>query len=84
MMQCDNGGEYRKLGDDMHQQYGIKFEYTTVYTPEQNGVSERLNRTLAQLARGMILDAQLPTSMWAYAIEAACIFRTGHRLAQRG
>jgi hypothetical protein len=84
VMRCDNGGEYRKLGDDMHRQYGIKFEYTTVYTPEQNGVSERLNRTLVQLARGMLLDAQLPPWMWVYAIETACYIRNRTPIGPKG
>src|ERR1700722_4968143 len=68
----------------MKARFGIKFEYTTVYTPEQNGVAERLNRTLAQLARGMILDAQLPTWMWAYAVEAACYIRNRTPIGPKG
>jgi hypothetical protein len=44
----------------MKARYGIPFEYTTVYTLEQNGVSEYLNRMLVQLARGMLLGVGLP------------------------
>jgi hypothetical protein len=49
-----------KLGNEMKARYGIPFEYTTVYTLEQNRVSERLNCTLVQLARGILLGIGLP------------------------
>ena len=74
-IRCDNGPEYQKLGDYIHANYGIYFEYTTVYTPEQNGVAERLNRSLVQIARGMLNDAQLPLQLWGYAIETASYIR---------
>jgi hypothetical protein len=59
-MHCDNASEYKALGALLLNDYGIQFEYTTVYTPEQNGVSERLNRSLISVARAMLLDAKLP------------------------
>jgi hypothetical protein len=83
VVRCDNGPEYIRLGNDMDA-HGIKFEYTTVYTLEQNGVSERLNRTLVQLARAMILDAGLPTWMWGYALEAACHIRNRIPIGPKG
>ena len=45
-VRCDNGLEYVKLGSQIKARFGIPFEYTTVYTPEQNRVSEYLNRIL--------------------------------------
>ena len=39
IVRCDNAAEYRALGDVFEKEYGIQFEYTTPYTPEQNGVS---------------------------------------------
>jgi transposase InsO family protein len=56
----DNASEYKALGALLLEDYGIQFEYTTIYTPEQNGVSERLNRSLISVARAMLLDAKLP------------------------
>ena len=74
-VRCDNGAEYRSLGTEMHAEFGIVFEYTTVYTPEQNGVSERLNRALVQIARGMLYGARLPLELWEEAIETASYLR---------
>jgi hypothetical protein len=59
----------------MKARFGIPFKYTTVYTLEQNGVSERLNRTLVQLARGILLGTGLPNWMWGYAVKTACHIR---------
>ena len=36
---------------------GIRHETSCAYTPEQNGVAERLNRTLVESARSMIAHA---------------------------
>ena len=40
-------------------------------TPEQNGAAERLNRTLVETTRAMLLDADLPQKFWAEAISTA-------------
>ena len=37
-------------------------------TPKQNGVAERLNRTLVEKLRAMLLEYNLPKSLWGYAI----------------
>ena len=41
------------------------------YTPEQNGVSERMNRTLMEKARSMTYDSSLPKTLWGEAILTA-------------
>ncbi|GJV82539.1 gag-pol polyprotein [Tanacetum coccineum] len=51
-LRTDNGGEY--TGDEFDtfcRQEGIKRQFTTAYTPQQNGVAERMNRTLLERAR---------------------------------
>ena len=75
VVRCDNAPEYRSLGTDMLAEHGIKFEYTTPYTAYQNGVSERLNRTLVQIARSMLHSAGLPLYLWGEAIDTACYIR---------
>ncbi|KAA0058368.1 gag/pol protein [Cucumis melo var. makuwa] len=40
-------------------------------TPQQNGVSERRNRTLLDMVRSMMSYAQFPSSFWGYAVETA-------------
>ena len=74
-VRCDNISEYKALAAKFGKDYGIRFEFTTTYTPEQNGVSERLNRSLVTAARTMLADANLPAVFWAEAIKTACYLR---------
>ena len=53
----------------------VRHELTVPYTPEQNGVSERMNRTLMESARTMMARAGLPDSCWAEAVAAAAYVR---------
>ncbi|MCO5600644.1 hypothetical protein L7F22_054759 [Adiantum nelumboides] len=50
---------------------GIQQQYTTPYTPQQNGVSERKNRTLVSAARAMLLTAGLSKPYWEEAVATA-------------
>ena len=50
---------------------GVRHEHTIPKTPEQNGVAERMNRTLVETVRSMLIDAQLPQSFWAEALSTA-------------
>ncbi|GJU05700.1 putative ribonuclease H-like domain-containing protein [Tanacetum coccineum] len=47
-------------------------EYSNARTPQQNGVTERMNRTLIEAARTMLADSLLPTTFWAEAVSTAC------------
>ena len=46
-------------------------EKTITGTPQQNGVAERMNRTLNECARSMRLHAGLPKTFWADAVSTA-------------
>ncbi len=60
VLRTDNGGEYTsKKFEEYLKKEGIRHEKTIPKTSEQNGVSERLNRTLVESARSMLLDANL-------------------------
>jgi Integrase core domain len=50
---------------------GITYEKTVPDTPNQNGVAERTNLTLASMARAMLLDAELSDWFWPFAVHAA-------------
>ena len=50
---------------------GIEHHYTIPKTPEQNGVSERMNRTLMETVRSMLADSKLPHRFWAEALSTA-------------
>ena len=61
---------------------GIKLEYTTLHSPAQNGVAERMNCTLAELARAMIFSTQIPKFLWPKAImHAAYLHNWTHTCA---
>jgi hypothetical protein len=51
---------------------GIKHEFSSPYTPQQNGVVERNNRTLSDMARTMIDESKTPDRFWVEAINTAC------------
>ncbi|GJY22893.1 putative ribonuclease H-like domain-containing protein [Tanacetum coccineum] len=72
-IRVDNGTEFKNR--DMLEFYGnkgIKQEYSNARTPQQNGVAERMNRTLIEAARTMLADSLLPTTFWAEAVSTAC------------
>lgn len=72
IIKTDNGGEF--VSRDFNQfcvQKGIKHELTAPYSPQQNGVVERKNRTLVEKARSMLSDSALPNTFWAEAIATA-------------
>ncbi|GJT00309.1 putative ribonuclease H-like domain-containing protein [Tanacetum coccineum] len=50
---------------------GIKREFSIAKTPQQNGVTERRNRTLIEADRIMLADSKLPTTFWAEAVNTA-------------
>jgi hypothetical protein len=69
----DNGGEYiASYFKDLLSENGIEAEYTSAYSPQQNGVAERAWRTLFGRARSMIHESNLPQKFWAEAVKAAC------------
>ena len=75
-LRTDNGGEYTSKAFQAHlKACGIRHELTIPKTPEQNGVAERLNRTLVETTRAMLLDANLPHKFWAEAVSTAVYLR---------
>jgi transposase InsO family protein len=46
---------------------GIDIQMTMPYSPSQNGVAERMNRTIVELARAMINKLDLPHFLWELA-----------------
>jgi hypothetical protein len=51
---------------------GVKHEFSVTYTPQQNRVVERKNKTLITLARAMLDDYGTPERFWAEAINMVC------------
>lgn len=72
VLRSDNGLEYcNSAMNNYLKSAGIVHQTTVPYTPQQNGVAERMNRTLVEKARCMLFDAGLSTKFWADAIVAA-------------
>ncbi|CAL8999842.1 unnamed protein product, partial [Prunus brigantina] len=62
--------------------HGIIHQTTTPFTPQQNGVSERKNRQLLEVARSLMLDMSVPHHLWGHAVLSAAylINRTPSRV----
>ncbi|PWA56329.1 Gag-Pol polyprotein [Artemisia annua] len=76
-LRTDNGGEYTSDEfDTFCRQEGIKRQFTAAYTPQQNKVVERINRTLLERARAMLATASLEKSFWAEALNTAFELKT--------
>ena len=73
-LRSDRGGEYlsHEFGDHL-KQCGIVPQLTPPGTPQWNGVSERRNRTLLDMVRSMMSQADLPLSFWGYTLETAAL-----------
>ena len=68
----DNGGEYTsKALKEFFAAKGVEHQLTVAYTPQQNGVAERVNRTLLDVARCLLHRAGLPRRFWPFAIKQA-------------
>jgi hypothetical protein len=60
-LRTDNAKEYLALRSELIS-LGITLELTVHYTPEQNGVAKRLNRTLITIAKALLLTLGYPRS----------------------
>ena len=72
----DGGGEYvSSRFIEFCSSGGIEKQITVPYTPQQNGVAERMNRTLMEMARSMIYHANCSQKLWAEAVATAAYLR---------
>ena len=68
----DNGTEFvNKKMAELFRQKGIMHQRTVPYSPQQNGVAERMNRTIMEKARSMLHYKSVPTEWWAEAVNTA-------------
>lgn len=56
---------------DLCEQSGIIHELSAPYTPQQNGIAERKNRTLKDMMNAMLISSGLPHQMWGEAVLSA-------------
>jgi len=75
-IRMDRGTEF--VNDELKtwcHSHGIRLQMTTPYSPSQNGVAERMNRTLVELSCAMIKASDLPEFLWEPAVAHAVYVR---------
>ncbi|XP_073129647.1 uncharacterized protein [Henckelia pumila] len=80
-IRTDHGKEFENsLFDQFCEKEGISHEYSAPKTPQQNGIAERKNRTLQEMARVMLSSKNIAKRFWAEALNNAC--HISNRLAK--
>ena len=68
----DRGGEFVSQKFNSYcKESGIKIHLTSPFTPQQNGVFERRNRTLMEMTRSILKDKIIPNFLWGEATRHA-------------
>nr|CCA24977.1 integrase putative [Albugo laibachii Nc14] len=76
ILRSDNGGEYKNASMNAFcKKMRVKQEYTVPYNPEQNGMAERMTRTLLEMTRCMLKDISFNKSYWCKAMMTAVDIR---------
>ena len=71
-LRSDNGTEFvNKTVTGICQQNGIIHQRSVPYSPQQNGVAERMSRTIMEKARSMLFYKGVPTEWWGEAVNTA-------------
>ena len=72
-IRIDHGGEFQnEFFYDFCAHHGITHMFSAPRTPQQNGVVERKNRTIQEMARTMLNSFDLPKYFWAEAVNTGC------------
>jgi transposase InsO family protein len=74
-VRSDNGSEFKNTRiDELCDEFGIRHQFSAKYTPQSNGLIERKNITLIDMARSMLSEYNVSHSFWAEAINTACYY----------
>ncbi|CAM9000216.1 unnamed protein product [Rhodiola kirilowii] len=72
-IRSDNGAEFKNATMTAFcTKHGIAHQFSSAITPQQNGVVERKNRTIQEMARVMIHAKKIPLKFWSEAMNTAC------------
>ncbi|KAI3707390.1 hypothetical protein L6452_25856 [Arctium lappa] len=83
-IRSDHGTEFKNSSlNNFFENKGISHNFSSVRTPQQNGVTERRNRTIIEAARSMLSDSHLPTQFWAEAVNTACFTQNRSMIIKR-
>ena len=76
VLHTDSGGEYvSSRFKAFLKSAGVRHKLTIPKTPEQNGIAERMNRTLMKIVRTMLVDSKMPQKFWGEALSTAMYLR---------
>lgn len=68
-LRTDGGEQYvSKYFDALYEKEGNMHEAVPTYTPQQNGIAERKNRTIIEMVRSMLRGKHLPNELWGEAV----------------
>lgn len=82
MLRSDNGKEYTsKMFDQFCEENGVHHQFSVPYTPQQNGVAERKNIAVMEMARSMMAEKDLPKKFWAEVVYTSVYLK--NRLATK-
>ncbi|KAJ9551322.1 LOW QUALITY PROTEIN: hypothetical protein OSB04_015367 [Centaurea solstitialis] len=71
-LRTDRGGEFTSQRfSDFCDDEGIHRQLTAPYTPQQNGVVERRNRTILEVTRSLLKAMNVPETLWGEAVRHA-------------
>jgi transposase InsO family protein len=72
ILRTDGGGEYTSKNFELFcVNNGVEHEVIAPYTPQHNGLAERRNRTILDMARCMVKHRNLPKTFWGEAVSTA-------------
>ncbi|XP_058784891.1 uncharacterized protein LOC131659762 [Vicia villosa] len=72
VLKTDGGGEYTSVAFGKNcDDEGIVREVVPPYTPQQNGIAERKNRSIMNMVRSMLSGKGLPKELWGEAVSTA-------------
>lgn len=78
-IRSDNGTVFKNSQvEEYLDEEGIKHEFSTPFSPQQNGVTERKNRTLNEMARTVLDEYKTSDRFWAETVSTTC--RASNRL----
>ena len=72
ILKSDRGGEYESNKfSELCAKFDIIHQTTTLYTPQQNGIAERKNRTLKEMVNSMLVSFEAPQNLWGESLLTA-------------
>jgi transposase InsO family protein len=77
-IRSDNGSEFRNSRfETFCHDFALAHQFSSLYTPPQNGVVERKNRTLCEMARRMLDEHRTLRRYWAEVVNMRAMCQTG-------